>query len=108
MTVHKSQGSEYSTVVVVLPDTDSPILSRELLYTAITRARSKVIVLANEEQLRACIERRSIRQSGLRENFWSEPMAESYTAVKVSGVTRKPDTAKDKPSTKPIQQTLDF
>ena len=108
MTVHKSQGSEYSTVVVVLPDMDSPILSRELLYTAITRARSKVIVLANEEQLRACIERRSIRQSGLRENFWSEPMAESYTAVKVSGVTRKPDTAKDKPSTKPIQQTLDF
>lgn len=111
MTVHKSQGSEYSTVVVVLPDTDSPILSRELLYTAITRARSKVIVLANEAQLRACIERRSIRQSGLRENFWTEPMAESIAggaAEKVAGVTRKADTAKEKPSAKPFQQTLDF
>jgi len=111
MTVHKSQGSEYSTVVVVLPDTDSPILSRELLYTAITRARSKVIILANEAQLRACIERRSIRQSGLRENFWTEQQAEPFAAeagAKASGVTQNADTMKDKPSTKPIQQTLDF
>jgi len=107
MTVHKSQGSEYSTVVVVLPDVDSSILSRELLYTAITRARSKVVVLANEAQLR-------IRQSGLRQYFWTEPlqkqsaMPASATDVKSSGaVTRSATAQKNKPS-KPIQQTLDF
>jgi len=127
MTVHKSQGSEYSTVVVVLPDTDSPILSRELLYTAITRARSKVIILANEAQLRACIERRSFRQSGLRENFWTEPLVDMPVADAKLPVTadrsvdsrggvnlirnaesiRGVKSKKGKPS-KPIQQTLDF
>ena len=98
----------------MLPDVDSSILSRELLYTAITRARSKVVVLANEAQLRACIEKRSVRQSGLRQYFWTEPlqkqsaMPASATDVKSSGaVTRSATAQKNKPS-KPIQQTLDF
>ena len=113
MTVHKSQGSEYSTVVVVLPDTDSPILSRELLYTAITRARSRVVVLANEAQLRACIERRSVRQSGLREKFWTEPLPAQPAPVAGSADAKPPPATvqksakRDKPS-KPVQQTLDF
>ena len=113
MTVHKSQGSEYSTVVVVLPDTDSPILSRELLYTAITRARSRVVVLANEAQLRACIERRSVRQSGLREKFWTEPLPAQPAPVAGSADAKSPPATvqksakRDKPS-KPVQQTLDF
>ncbi len=85
MTIHKSQGSEYSTVIVVLPETDSPILSRELLYTAITRARSRVIVIANEAQLRACIEKRSLRQSGLRHKFWSGTAGSDVAASELAG-----------------------
>ncbi len=70
MTIHKSQGSEYDHVLVVLPDTDSPILTRELLYTAITRARRTVSIWGKEEVLRRAIERRISRSSGLREALW--------------------------------------
>lgn len=93
MTVHKSQGSEYATVIVVLPETDSPILSRELLYTAVTRARDRVIILANEAQLRACVERRSVRQSGLREMFWAEQVIEQVPQES----NLQPEKAKDQP-----------
>lgn len=111
MTIHKSQGSEYSTVIVILPEADSPILSRELLYTAITRARGQVILLSNQEQLQACIERRSVRQSGLREKFWAEP---AVAAVKSIATAEAPDqlqpakvVKKDK-SAAPFQTSLDF
>ena len=70
MTIHKSQGSEFETVVVVLPPEDSPLLSRELLYTAVTRARQKIIVVANEEILAIAVARRAMRQSGLRDALW--------------------------------------
>jgi exodeoxyribonuclease V alpha subunit len=66
MTIHRSQGSQYDTVSVVLPATASSLLTRELLYTAITRARSHVRVLATEESVRAAIERQVLRASGLR------------------------------------------
>ena len=97
MTIHKSQGSEYSTVVVFLPDVDSPILSRELLYTAITRARERVIIVANEEQLSVCVARRSVRQSGMRDVFWHKPVA-----------PLKVDKPKPEPPQVPVQTTLDF
>lgn len=48
LTVHKSQGSEYKNIVLVLPDYDSPVLSRELLYTAVTRARESVSIVAQK------------------------------------------------------------
>lgn len=67
MSVHKSQGSELNRVAVVLPQRLSPVLSRELLYTAITRARESVTVYADEAIIRACIERRVQRASGLVE-----------------------------------------
>jgi exodeoxyribonuclease V alpha subunit len=70
MSVHKSQGSEVDEVAVVLPDEASPLLSRELLYTAVTRARVKVIVYASLPALAACIERVVVRASGLREALW--------------------------------------
>ena len=66
MTIHRSQGSQYDTVSVVLPDTASSLLSRELLYTAITRARRRVRVLGTEESVRAGIGRQVLRASGLR------------------------------------------
>ncbi|CAN5237741.1 exodeoxyribonuclease V subunit alpha [soil metagenome] len=66
MTIHRAQGSQYSAVSVVLPATASSLLSRELLYTAITRARDHVRVLGTEESVRAGIGRQVLRASGLR------------------------------------------
>ncbi|MBK8539986.1 MAG: exodeoxyribonuclease V subunit alpha [Ardenticatenia bacterium] len=70
MSIHKSQGSEFDRVAVILPDADSPLLSRELLYTAITRARQGVTVYAGEAALRAAIGRRARRDSGLGARLW--------------------------------------
>jgi len=65
MTIHKSQGSQATEVTVLLPPEDSRLLSRELLYTAVTRARSKVRVVGTGDQLRAAVARRAARASGL-------------------------------------------
>ena len=65
MTVHRSQGSEYDEVAVVLPARDLPILSRELIYTAITRARRRVTVVGDRPLLRAAVHRRVQRFSGI-------------------------------------------
>ncbi|SUB83518.1 Exodeoxyribonuclease V alpha chain [Pragia fontium] len=65
MTVHKSQGSEFEHTVLVLPDTFSPLLSRELVYTAITRARQKLTLFANENILLSAILTPTERHSGL-------------------------------------------
>lgn len=65
MTIHKSQGSEFDDVLVVLPRNDVPLLSRELLYTATSRARRRVTVWASPELLRAAINRPTRRDSGL-------------------------------------------
>ncbi|MCW2786342.1 MAG: helicase/exodeoxyribonuclease alpha subunit [Marmoricola sp.] len=65
MTVHKSQGSEARAVTVILPDEDSALLTRELFYTAVTRARESVTIVGTVDALRAAIERRVQRASGL-------------------------------------------
>jgi len=67
MTVHKSQGSEFDEVALLLPEEDVPILSRELLYTGITRARRHVHVLGPRTMLDLGISRMVRRYSGLRE-----------------------------------------
>ncbi len=66
MTIHRSQGSQYRTVSVLLPPTASALLTRELLYTAITRAQQHVRVIGTEESVRAGIGRQVLRASGLR------------------------------------------
>ena len=65
MTIHKSQGSEFDEVLIVLPDQDNPVLSRELVYTAITRAKKVVAILAEQEILQAALGRSIERVSGL-------------------------------------------
>lgn len=65
LTVHKSQGSEFERVLVVFPSAESPLATRELLYTAITRARSSVTLAASETAIEAAVARRQIRHSGL-------------------------------------------
>ena len=67
MTVHKSQGSEFDRVLLVLPDRESPILTRELLYTGITRARTSVELWYEEKVFCAALARRVTRTSGLRD-----------------------------------------
>jgi exodeoxyribonuclease V alpha subunit len=70
MTIHKSQGSQFETAVVVLPDESSRILTRELLYTAVTRARRRLILVGTEGTVRAAVRRPVARASGLRERLW--------------------------------------
>ncbi len=65
ITVHRSQGSQFDEVTVLLPDVDSRTLTRELLYTAVTRAQSKVRVVATEESIRAAVTRPAQRATGL-------------------------------------------
>jgi exodeoxyribonuclease V alpha subunit len=70
MTVHKSQGSQFDTAAVLLPEPSSPILTRELLYTAVTRAREELILVGSEEAVRAAVARPVARASGLRSRLW--------------------------------------
>ena len=66
MTIHKSQGSEFAHVAVSLPESPAPILTRELLYTAVTRAKRELTVFASADALRTAIETPVTRTSGLR------------------------------------------
>ncbi|MRJ77042.1 exodeoxyribonuclease V subunit alpha [Aeromicrobium sp. SMF47] len=69
MTVHRSQGSQFERVSVLLPDDDSRLLTRELLYTALTRAESSVTLLGSEGAVRAAIDTPVLRASGLAERL---------------------------------------
>lgn len=65
LTIHKSQGSEHDEVALVLPHENSPLLTRELFYTGVTRARERVHVFGEEKSVRAASERSVVRHSGL-------------------------------------------
>jgi exodeoxyribonuclease V alpha subunit len=65
MTVHKAQGSEFDHVGVVLPDADLPLLTRELLYTAITRAKRSVLIVGDSDLLARAVSRAVERSSGV-------------------------------------------
>ncbi|MBV5305236.1 MAG: ATP-binding domain-containing protein, partial [Desulfobulbaceae bacterium] len=65
MTIHKSQGSEFGEVLVSLPTADSPLLTRELIYTAVTRAREKVLIAGSQQIFEAAVSRTISRTSGL-------------------------------------------
>ncbi|MCV7431922.1 exodeoxyribonuclease V subunit alpha [Mycolicibacterium bacteremicum] len=65
MTIHKSQGSQADEVTVLLPTEDSRLLTRELFYTAVTRAQTRVRVVGSEAEVRAAISRQAIRATGL-------------------------------------------
>jgi exodeoxyribonuclease V alpha subunit len=71
LTIHKVQGSEFDDVLLILPDQMSEVLSRELLYTAVTRARQRVEIWADEEVFRRAVERRIERSTGLRDRLWN-------------------------------------
>ncbi|MEX0724292.1 MAG: exodeoxyribonuclease V subunit alpha [Gracilimonas sp.] len=72
LTIHKSQGSEFEKVAIILPGRDNPVLSKEILYTSVTRARQNTLIIANEEILRQTITRSVTRKSGLRNKLWGK------------------------------------
>lgn len=69
MTIHKSQGSQADEVTVLVPPQDSRLLTRELFYTAVTRAKAKVRVVGSEVEVAAALGRRAVRASGLRQRL---------------------------------------
>ncbi|MBM9467296.1 exodeoxyribonuclease V subunit alpha [Nakamurella leprariae] len=69
LTVHRSQGSQYQRVALILPPPESPLLTRELLYTALTRTRDAVRVIGDEATVRAAVQRRAQRATGLAERL---------------------------------------
>lgn len=70
MTIHKSQGSEFDHVVVVLPPPESRLATRELLYTAVTRARREVTLVGDPASLARAVTQRVVRASGLADRLW--------------------------------------
>ncbi|MGD0678943.1 MAG: exodeoxyribonuclease V subunit alpha [Polyangiaceae bacterium] len=72
MTVHKAQGSEFDDILLVLPDEDVPLLTRELVYTAVTRARRSVVLVGSRELLARAVSRTTARSSGIAERLRSE------------------------------------
>ena len=72
MTVHRAQGSEFDEVVVLLPGAASRVLTRELLYTAVTRARRSVVLVGTEDSVRAAVGRPIARASGLTARLWGQ------------------------------------
>jgi len=70
MTVHKSQGSEFDHVLLILPDRDYPVLTRELFYTGISRTKKTVSIWATEDVLKTTISRKIERTSGLKDALW--------------------------------------
>ena len=73
LTVHKSQGSEYETVAVVHPPVDSPLISRELLYTAVTRASSRLVIVGSVDSIRKAVLTPTRRVSGLGRALATNP-----------------------------------
>jgi len=80
MTVHKSQGSEFDRVLLLLPDKDFPLLTRELAYTGLTRAKESVEIWGNEDVFRAAVCRRIERMSGLRDALWESEFLDACKA----------------------------
>ena len=70
LTIHKSQGSQFGEVVVSLPSDRSRLLTRELLYTAVTRASGKVTLIGDEPVIRLAVERSVQRAAGLGSRLW--------------------------------------
>ncbi|OGV35061.1 MAG: exodeoxyribonuclease V subunit alpha [Lentisphaerae bacterium GWF2_45_14] len=77
MTIHKSQGSEFNSILMIMPEKESPLLTRELVYTGITRAREKVLIWGSEAVIKYAVGSRTFRDSGLRDALLSQPFGQS-------------------------------
>ena len=84
LTVHKSQGSEFEQLLLILPEYISEAISRELLYTAVTRARTRLEIWGTEEVFCRAVEQRIVRNSGLRDRLWGKS-GSSFDFQRLSG-----------------------
>ena len=71
LTVHKAQGSEFDRVLLILAEPTSPVLTRELIYTGVTRARTQVALMGSSESVTAAVNRPTLRYSGLADALMS-------------------------------------
>jgi exodeoxyribonuclease V alpha subunit len=71
MTVHKSQGSEFENVILILPDVPNPVITRELIYTGITRTKSRIHIIAKRNILEQGISKTINRTSGIYRALWN-------------------------------------
>ncbi|MEX0609141.1 MAG: exodeoxyribonuclease V subunit alpha [Balneolaceae bacterium] len=71
ITIHKSQGSEFEDVAIVLPTAMNPVLSKEILYTSVTRARQSALVIGTKEIIQQTILNSVARNSGLGKRIWN-------------------------------------
>ena len=85
MTVHRSQGSEFESVLLVLPPQAHELAGPELLYTGVTRARSKMLIAADEAALRAACQQRPPRRTGLLEKLSTKKRPPSHMIALRSG-----------------------
>jgi exodeoxyribonuclease V alpha subunit len=90
MTIHKTQGSEFLKVLLLLPDAESPLLTRELLYTGVTRARSSVEIWASDAILQTAIEKKTDRSSGLKDALWKRTAGRSEFSGELSKPEKSP------------------
>jgi exodeoxyribonuclease V alpha subunit len=82
ITIHKAQGSEFDRVLLLLPEEDSRVLSRELIYTGITRAKQQLTLCSDRTILHSAVQQRTLRYSGLADMLWLEPAEDTdSTAV---------------------------
>ena len=85
MTIHKSQGSEFGEVMIMLPERVNPVLSKELLYTAISRAKTQVKIVADHAVFIAAIDRKVQRQSGLTDKLLKLQVEENLANDSANG-----------------------
>ena len=90
MTIHKAQGSQFRSVVVVLPEPTSAVLTRELMYTAVTRAEAELTLVGSEAAVRAAVSRPIARASGLGEALWPPAEAEVEVGAEVEAPAESP------------------
>jgi exodeoxyribonuclease V alpha subunit len=69
MAVHKAQGSEFDSVALIMPDKDVPILTREIIYTAVSRARRSVTIIGSKAVIQTGLSRKIERYTGVREQL---------------------------------------
>lgn len=93
MTVHKSQGSEFGRVVLLLPPRDQELITRELLYTGITRARKSVALWGDPAGFVAAVSRRVQRASGLEGRLWGETARTEETDIALPSVADRDEGA---------------
>jgi exodeoxyribonuclease V alpha subunit len=101
MSIHKSQGSQFDHAVVVLPSERSLIVTRELVYTGVTRARSRMSLIAKEQVLRDAIAEPVRRASGLRAKLWP-----GLSTPRGATKPLEPDSAREGPDQKAAQLSL--